>query len=187
MFGICISQLISNLALLISTAYLMINKGPNLPSRFQETCSGIGLIYSAGDISSVLYNTVFCVVLSMSLGRTLKGGILNRIGYHLVVLLSVISITVPLAVQGLFGLSIRGICGYKALQQIVRLIIQLIIVFVCFVGMYVFGTKIPKNSYFKKVSVFGYYYYYMGLYSSIQLLTTVGYLTSFAACRDMKL
>jgi hypothetical protein len=52
--------------------------------------------------------------------------------------------------------------------------------------MYVFGAKIPKNSYFKKVPVFKYYYYYMGFYSFIQVLGTVGYLAPFIACQATK-
>jgi hypothetical protein len=49
--------------------------------------------------------------------------------------------------------------------------------------MYLFQAKIPKSSYFKRASHFGFYYYYMGIFSAIQILSTLGFLTGNIACR----
>jgi hypothetical protein len=45
-----------------------------------------------------------------------------------------------------------------------------------------FKARVPKNSYFKKVSVFGYYFYYMGFFSIIQILSSTGYLLGNISC-----
>ena len=50
--------------------------------------------------------------------------------------------------------------------------------------MIMFQSKIPKNSYFKKISVFGYYFYYMGIFSFIQIFNTVAYMVGNIACRS---
>lgn len=49
--------------------------------------------------------------------------------------------------------------------------------------MYLFQAKIPKSSYFKRASLFGFYYYYMGIFSAVQILSTLGYLIGNIACR----
>lgn len=49
--------------------------------------------------------------------------------------------------------------------------------------MYLFQAKIPKSSYFKRASLFGFYYYYMGIFCAVQILSTLGYLTGNIACR----
>lgn len=54
---------------------------------------------------------------------------------------------------------------------------------ICLFSMYMFRAKVPKSSYFQKASVFGYYYYYMGLFSVIQALNTIGYLIGNISCR----
>lgn len=50
--------------------------------------------------------------------------------------------------------------------------------------MHSFQARVPRNTYFKQVAVFGYYYYYMGLFCAIQLLSSVGYLVGNIACRS---
>lgn len=50
-------------------------------------------------------------------------------------------------------------------------------------SMWMFRAKIPRSTYFQKASVFGYYYYYMGLFSVIQIFNTIGYLIGNVACR----
>lgn len=50
--------------------------------------------------------------------------------------------------------------------------------------MYMFSSKVPKSSYFKRASIFGFYYYYMGFYSVVQILSTLGYLIGNIACRS---
>lgn len=59
----------------------------------------------------------------------------------------------------------------------------MLVVGICVFSMVMFKKKIPKSSYFKKVSVFGYYYYYMGFFITIQLLSSIGYLLGNIACQ----
>lgn len=48
--------------------------------------------------------------------------------------------------------------------------------------MVMFKKKIPKSTYFKKVSVFGFYYYYMGFFIVIQAISSTWYLIGNIAC-----
>lgn len=59
----------------------------------------------------------------------------------------------------------------------------MLMVGICVFSMVMFKNKIPKSSYFKKVSVFGYYYYYMGFFIAIQLLSSTAYLLGSIACQ----
>lgn len=128
---------------------------------------------------------VFCIVLSLSIKKTLKGSLFSQVRYHALVLITVCAITVALAVSSILGAGLNGVCGYKIQnrESFARFVIEILVVFICFFSMYTFKTKVPKNAYFQKVSVFGFYYYYMGFFAIIQILSTVGYLVGNIACR----
>lgn len=100
-------------------------------------------------------------------------------------MLAVISITTALSLSEFLGTGLNGLCGYKMQDRssFARFAVELLIVGICFFSMYMFQAKVPKNTYFKRASVFGYYYYYMGLFSAIQILGTISYLIGNIACR----
>lgn len=46
-----------------------------------------------------------------------------------------------------------------------------------------FKRKLPSNEYFQKQSVFGYYYYYMGIYATIEVVSSLSFLISEILCQ----
>jgi hypothetical protein len=70
-----------------------------VPSNFIVSCTAISIIFTIGNTASLLYNLVFCTVLTLSIRKPLKGTIFNQTRYHLVVILTVIAITVGLALS----------------------------------------------------------------------------------------
>jgi hypothetical protein len=82
-------------------------------------------MYALGDISSLLYNTVFCVILTLSMGKTLKGTgvIFNPFVYHFFVVFIAIALTITLGLTNSLGLSIGGICSYQSKQQFARVVV----------------------------------------------------------------
>lgn len=56
---------------------------------------------------------LFCIVLSFSIKKTLKGSMFNQFRYHLAVLLIVVAITISLAATQALGSGLTRICGYK--------------------------------------------------------------------------
>jgi hypothetical protein len=53
----------------------------------------------------------------------------------------------------------------------------------CVYSMIQFKRKLPKNDYFQKQALFGYYFYYMGIFVTIQLITSISYLISDILCK----
>jgi uncharacterized protein YhhL (DUF1145 family) len=80
-----------------------------------------------------------------------------------------------------YGIGLNGVCGLKLdyTLYIIRFIIEILMVFVCFFCLFIFHSKIPKNSYFNDVKIFRYYEYYMVLFGIIELLTLIGYLVAY--------
>jgi hypothetical protein len=76
-----------------------------MPDNFKRVCIGSSILYSIGNISSLLYNTVFCIVLSLSISKTLKGSLFSQPLYHSLVVISVISITIGLGMTSSLGQS----------------------------------------------------------------------------------
>lgn len=138
-----------------------------------------------GNITSLYYNTVFCVVLAYSIQNTLKKSMISQFRYHLLSLAIIIVALLILIFTHNIGAGISGLCGYKLTsgESIGRFIIEFIIAITCFVAMGKFKSKIPKNSYFQKQSLFGFYFYYMGLFSSLQLLSTTSEIVGDIMCR----
>jgi hypothetical protein len=46
-----------------------------------------------------------------------------------------------------------------------------------------FKVKLPKNEYFQKQSVFGFYFYYMGAFVFTQIISSISFLVSDIVCK----
>lgn len=46
-----------------------------------------------------------------------------------------------------------------------------------------FKVKLPKNEYFQKQSVFGFYFYYMGAFVLTQVISSISFLVSDIVCK----
>jgi hypothetical protein len=83
------------------------------PPNFASACTAVSVIFILGNTSSILYNLVFCTVLTLSIRKPLKGTLFNRFRYHLIVLAFVTAIVLALALTEGLGTGLNGICGYK--------------------------------------------------------------------------
>ena len=186
MFAICLSELVENSSMVASAIYFKMYGGDPMPSNFEPTCITIGIFYTIGNTSSLIYNLIFCLIVSTSLKKTLKGSLFSQAKYHTITLVAVAAITASLAATKTVGSGFNGVCGYKISnrESISRFIIELLICMICFASMIQFKNKIPKNEYFKKVAVFGFYYYYMGIFTFVQVFATVAYMVGNIACRS---
>jgi len=113
MFAICISEAVENLSLVISSIYFLIHTEETPPPGFGSACTSTSIIYAIGNTSSLVYNVVFCVVLSLSIKKTLKGSLFSQPVYHGFIIIFVAAVVVGLAVSGSLGTNVNGICGYK--------------------------------------------------------------------------
>ena len=143
------------------------------------------MFYILGNIGALVYNILFCVVLSYSITKTLKGTLLSRFRYHFLALATTLLATTAISTSNNIGTGFNGVCGYKISnkESIARFVVELVISVICLYSMYGFRSNIPQNEYFRKESIFGYYYYYMGIFSIIQIAVTVSFMTSSISCR----
>ena len=139
-----------------------------------------------GYIGSLVYNVLFCIMLAYSLKNILKGTLFTRNRYHILALATVGAATLSVALTSNVGTDIKGVCGFKIANQesIARFVVELLICILCVYSMHRFNSKIPKNEYFQKQAVFGYYYYYMGIYTFIQVAATTSHMISSIGCRS---
>ena len=110
---------------------------------------------------------------------------LSRFRYHFLALSTIALATIAISTSNNIGTGFNGICGYRISnkESIARFIVELIISLICLYSMYSFRANIPQNEYFRKESIFGYYYYYMGIFSFIQIGITISYMISSISCR----
>lgn len=108
----------------------------------------------------------------------------SKVRYHALIIISVTVITLSLSLSQVTNSGFSGICGYKLQnrESFARFFGDMLIVGICVFSMIMFKSKIPKSTYFKKVSVFGFYYYYMGCFIVIQAISSTGYLVGNIAC-----
>lgn len=185
MFAICIAELVENTSLVASAIYFKVHTSRSIPADFHGACTSIGIFYTLGNTASLIYNLIFCIVVSTSLKKTLKGTLFRQSRYHVLALIFVGGVTAALASTRAIGTGFNGVCGYKlsSRESISRFIVELVICSICLACMLQFRAKIPRNDYFQKVAVFGYYYYYMGMFSLIQVATTISFMVGNIACR----
>lgn len=103
MFAICLCEAIENISLVISSIYFMTHNEVNPPPGFGSACTSTSIIYAIGNTSSLIYNVVFCVVLSLSIKKTLKGTLFSQPVYHTIIILAVSAVVIGLAVSGSLG------------------------------------------------------------------------------------
>lgn len=96
-----------------SAAYFKAHPSSTEPPDFESACVTMGIFYTIGNTSSLIYNLIFCVVLSFSLKKTLKGSLFNQVRYHALAIVFIISAAVALGVTETLGTGFNGICGYK--------------------------------------------------------------------------
>lgn len=97
MFAICWSELIENGSLVVSAFYFLLNSENTLPQNFPTACTVVSILFTIGNTSSLIYNVVFCLVLSVSIRKTLKGSIFSQTRYHILILTSVTIITLSVS------------------------------------------------------------------------------------------
>jgi hypothetical protein len=68
------------------------------PESFDQVCFGLGIMNIFGNVLSIYYNLIFCVILAYSIQKTLKGFLFNRFRYHIIsfILTSIIILIVAL-------------------------------------------------------------------------------------------
>ncbi len=49
--------------------------------------------------------------------------------------------------------------------------------------MIAFRMKLPKNEFYKSQSLFGYYFYYMGVFAVTQIISSISYLVNDILCK----
>ena len=115
-------------------------------------------------------------MMAYSIKYTLKSSLLlNPAFYRTVSFLVFVVVNAGIQGAGNTGQGFDGICGFKVANQqsLARMILELFTCLICVYCMYKFKQKIPKNSYFQNQAVFGYYYYYMGIFAFSQFLQSM--------------
>lgn len=113
MFAICCAELLENTSLVTSAIYFAANKNSALPYNFAASCTAVSVIFIIGNTASLLYNLVFCTVLTLSIRKPLKGTLFNQFRYHAIVITAVTAIVLALSLSEGVGTGLNGICGYK--------------------------------------------------------------------------
>ena len=70
-----------------------------------------------GNISALVYNVLFCVILSYSLTKTLKGTLFSQIRYHTLAFFAIGLSTIALNITDNIGSGRSGVCGWKVVQR----------------------------------------------------------------------
>ena len=84
-----------------------------MPTNFEGACMTIGVFFTIGNTASLIYNLLFCIVVSASMKKTLKGTLFNQKRYHLIVMVFVTGITLAIGLTNTLGTGFNGVCGYK--------------------------------------------------------------------------
>lgn len=96
-----------------SSAYLTDHSNKQIPVNFGQSCTALGVFLVIGNFGSLIYNLLFCLVLSFSMRRTLKGSLFSQKIYHIFAFVSTISTVLALALSNNIGRGINGLCGYR--------------------------------------------------------------------------
>lgn len=114
MLAIAVCELIENSAILASSAYFAVNESmEEIPDNFESSCTAIGVFNVIGNIGSMIYNLIFCLILSFSIKKTLKGSLFNRSKYHAIGLITTLVAAASLVLSDNIGRGLNGICGYR--------------------------------------------------------------------------
>lgn len=113
MLLIMVSELVENTALLSSALYSTFHTEDTVPTDFETACTAIGVFFILGNISTLVYNLLFCLILSHSVTQTLKGSLFSQKRYHLLAIFTISAAVVAISVSNNVGTGFNGICGYK--------------------------------------------------------------------------
>ena len=117
MLALMLSELVENSSLLASAIYSTVNQSSEVPSNFEYACLSIGIVLVFGNISALIYNVLFCVILSYSLTKTLKGTLFSQIRYHALAFFTIALSTIALNTTNNIGTGLSGVCGWKIVQR----------------------------------------------------------------------
>ncbi len=87
------------------------------PSNFDNACYAFGIWNIIGNVASIYYNLIFCVILAYSIQKTLKGFLFNRFRYHLISLLLTGGIILVLILTERLGRGLNGVCGFRVASK----------------------------------------------------------------------
>lgn len=123
-------------------------------------------------------------MLAFTVKNALKNKLFSMACYHTVGTL--LSVLLPVTVFALdqTGKELSGICGFKysLFSPYIFLISSIIFIGLATVSAVIFKNSIPNSSFFRKLSVYKFYYIYIMLVACVQLIMSIGYTIGAANC-----
>lgn len=135
-----------------------------------------------GNLTALYYNALFCIALAYSINNTLYKPFLSNLSMNIICVICIVVAFIVICVTQNPSNPFQGICLYRQANQasLTLLFLHLTLLFSTLFSLKKFKQKIPKNTYFKTVSHFLYYYIYMIIFAVVETLNVLLFLIGYS-------